>query len=176
MGPYADSDYDRDFNLLYVFVNPTEEVKSGFAKSRLDENPMLRTNLAIYDIETDRLAHFFEIGNGKLIHEIYYEKDYLPEKKKMLFNKEDRHIFNNYEIEERKKADVLLMLAWDRKLKQFEFWKSTRQGDKKEMLTSFTEEEKVVWQIDVFNKKVIFIRKLQNEVKVQSFDWLVYSG
>ena len=169
--PYANSDYDRDFNLLYIFVSPTEKQKSGIVKSRVDENSLLTTNLGIYDIGKDQLSHFFDIGTDKLIRRVYYERSYDAENKRMVFNVEDGHIFNNHEIEKREKFDVLFILAWNRKEEIFEFWRSSRLGEDKVLLQTYSEDEKVIPKIDVFNKKVLFIKKLENKVEVEAFEW-----
>lgn len=165
--PFPRSAYDRTFNILYLNVNPT--MKTGIMKSKSDFDEKTVTNLAIYDIGKNELSHFFEKGNTKKILHLFYETGYNEKQKKMDFNKEHFPIFNNEDIEERAKSDKLFIVAEGATGEECEFWVSTRLGENKKRIKTFPKE--LDWRIDVFNQKVLFIYRLEDEVKIDAYDW-----
>ena len=162
-----DPEYDREFNLLYIKVNPT--LKTGIVKSKrhIDEN--ILSNLAIYDIEKDNLIHFFEKEEQKTIMAYLYETSYNEKLEKMTFNRSSHNIFNNDKIPKREKSDKLFVITKKPGGEECEMWVSSRLGHDKKLIQTFP--KNLDWKIDVFNKKVLFIYKLENEIRVESIDW-----
>jgi len=165
---YLDTEYDRTFNLLYIKVNPT--VKIGIVKSKTEVDTRILSNLAIYDIEKDHLNHFFEKGIKNKIIDYFYETGYNEKLNRMDFNTDSIQIFNNQNIEQREKTDVLFVVSESESTDEHQLWKSSRSGTDKQLIKTF--HKKIHWRIDVFNQKILFIHHLENEVKVESFDWL----
>ncbi|MFK7936770.1 MAG: hypothetical protein AB8G22_24870 [Saprospiraceae bacterium] len=162
-----DTEYDREFNLLYIKVNPT--IKTGIVKSKTEVDIKTISNLAIYEIEKDNLIHFFEKGTKNKIVHYFYETCYNEKLERMDFNTQSYQIFNNQNIEKREKSDKLFMVTEKEQTNEYELWISSRSGINKQMVKRFQKE--LDWRIDVYNKKVLFIHKLENEIKVTSIDW-----
>lgn len=164
---YEHSEYDRDYNLLYIKVNPT--IQTGRNKTKTEVDYRTTSNLAIYDIGKDKLIHFFEKGStNKIVYHIY-ETSYNETMEKMEFNKGNFKIFNNQKIEKRAKADKLFIVTEKPDNKEYELWVSSRLGNDKKMVKVFPKE--LDWRIDVYNMKIIFIYRLENEIKVEAIDW-----
>jgi len=49
-------DNERDFNLIYVEINPT--IRTGITRSKKEVKPDVISNLAIYETAKDSLTYF----------------------------------------------------------------------------------------------------------------------
>ena len=154
-------------NLLYIKVNPS--VKSGIVKSKTEVDTSTISNLAIYDIEKDKLIHFFEKGSINNIIYYFYETSYNEEREKMMFNKDIPHITNNINIKQREKSDKLFVLNLVPDTEKYELWTSSRSGENIRMLHEFP--KGLDWRIDIYNRKFIFIYRFPNEISVKAIDW-----
>jgi hypothetical protein len=162
-----DTEYDREYNLLYVKVNPT--IRTGIVKSKTEVDAKIISNLAIYDIEKNTLIHFFEKGTKNKIVYYFYETSYNEEFERMDFNTISPQIFNNQKIEKREKANKLFVITEKEQTNEYELWISSRLGTNKQMVKRFHKE--LDWRIDVYNQKMLFIHKLENEIKIEAIDW-----
>lgn len=164
---YLDADYDRDFNLLYIEVNPT--IRTGIVKSKKEVDGNKVSNLAIYNIETGDLTYFFEKGSKQNIRHYFFEVFYDEEKERMRLNKESRMIFNNKKIPKRPASDILFLVNEKENKEEVELWQSSKKGENKKLVKTFS--KKMDWRIDVFNQKILFLYQLENEVRVEAIDW-----
>ena len=164
---FFESSHERDFNLLYVEVNPT--IKKGFTKSKKETQHHKISNLAIYNIETDQLAYFFRAGSINNIKYYFYEKSYNEDGKKIEFNELNYLLTNNTKIEKRDLVDILFVVTEIPETEEYELWVSSKKGTNKRLVKKFS--KKIDWQIDVYNQKFLFLHKLENGVKIEAINW-----
>lgn len=162
------TEYDRDFNSIYIQINPTT-TKSGIGMSKSVTNENFISNLAIYDINKGKLKHFFDKDDKRTVLNYFYEKSYHAIDKRMVFNTSSNRIENNFDLEKREKADKLFVFIKNVNTRVFELWTSTRLGEDKKLIKSY--KERVDWKLDVYNQKIFCFEKLKNEVIVEAFDW-----
>lgn len=162
------TEYDRNFNSIYIKVNPTT-TKSGIGMSKSVTNESLFSNLAIFDIDKNKLIHFFDKDDKRIILDFLYEKSYNKEHRQMMLNTHSSRIVNNVDLERRDAADKLFIFIQNVDTKIFEIWTSTRLGEDRKLLKSYR--GKTDWKLDVYNQKLFFFQKLKNEVAVESIDW-----
>ncbi len=165
---YLNLECERDFNLLYLEINPT--IRTGITKNKKNINSGIISNLAIYEVENDKLSYFFEEGSLNNIKYYIYETSYHEESQKINFNNEKYGlIINNNKIEKRKLADKLFIVNEKPGGNEYELWISSKLGQDKKRVNTFP--KGLEWKIDVYNQKIFFIYKKENGVKIESIHW-----
>jgi len=158
---------EKNFNLMYVTVNPSISKGIVMAKSELDTQRI--TNLGIYNLNTSELTYLFKQGANQELRTLLFESCYDEDKKRIEFNNESNHLINNRSIANREISNLLFLVREGKKTGEFEFWKSTKDGQEKELIRTFNNDE--IWRLDVKNRKLIFIEKLSDQLNVNEYEW-----
>jgi len=164
---FLDFSFERDFNILYAEIHPT--IRTGIRKSRKETQKDKISNLAIYDIKNEKLSYFFEEGSNKNIKFYLYESSYNEEFEKIDFNTESYLLSNNMKIEKRELEDKLFVITEKDESEEFELWISSKLGLDKKLVRTIPKRTK--WRIDVYNKKILILNKIENGIKIESLNW-----
>jgi len=154
-------------SILYIRVHPFEE-KGGFVHSKQEINRQSTSNLAIYHIPLGTQRYLFEDGEVLHVHQLIFEQDYHAENKQMILNSSSSNIINNIGIEQRTPADKLFAIT-DLPKGKYGFWVSDKEGKHKQLLHTYG--KGVLWQLDIKNKKVLFVSYTNNKIQVDAYDW-----
>ena len=164
---FVEFSFEREFNLLYAQVNPT--IRTGITKSKKQVQKNKISNLAIYEIGKEKLSYFFEEGSINNIKFYFYESTYNEKLERIDFNTENYVLSNNRKIEKRKLTDKLFVVTENEVGDEYKLWISSKLGTDKKMVKEFSKE--IEWSIDVYNKKILFLHKVENGIKIESLNW-----
>jgi len=169
---YRETEYEKNHKLLYIKVNPTIE-STGYRSSKSETKEDVISNIGIYDLDKETTTYFFEKNTDKriklFIYEVaYYEKEEEDEQY-FSFNTYPNNIINNNKVPKRPVNDSVLIITEGKEKGESEFWLSDKHGKNTQLIKRT--ESNTIWKLDVLNKKLIFIHKLTNELKVESVDW-----
>ncbi len=162
----SEINHDEQLNILYITVNPSSS--TGLVRTKKEMNRNEISNLAIYNINTSTLSYLFDHQENKRILRFLFETGYNEVSESMGFNHHSSAILNK-DIKKREPSNTLFLVTEGKKKDSFEFWKASKTGDSKELVKTFGSKDD--WKLDVLNKKILFITKQPNEVKVETFDW-----
>ncbi len=163
--------HERDQNLLYVQVfAEAETVNSGlFSKSKVAKAAPKLTNIAIYDIAKDTTTYLLPTDAQRQIYTFMFEQSFDTEKEQLIFHNEG-NVINNEKLEaSRLPKDKLLVIIRKEEKRQLEFWTSNKKGEQLQCV--HTMPWNWLWRLDVLNNKFIFIKPLDNGVKIEALDW-----
>lgn len=165
--------YERQYNLLYIFVYPKVITQTGGLlskkmSSKTDYNHI--SNIVLWDIPKQIKTHLFAEGEleGEQIRSITFEQKYDKEEKCILFNN-NKGIWNNVEVFEREIRDKLLIETYHPEKEEHYLWILDKWGFEKQRVATISKGTK--WHLDVWNSTIRIVQPLENDVKLTNIDW-----
>ncbi|MCP4443531.1 MAG: hypothetical protein GY810_31905 [Aureispira sp.] len=165
--------YDRQYNLLYIFVYPQVTQQTGGllskkTSSRTDYSHI--SNIVLWDIPKQTKTKLFAPGEleGEHIRSITFEQKYDQENQCIIFNN-STGIWNNVEVFEREIRDKLLIETYHIEKEESYLWISDKWGFEKQRVATIRNGAK--WHLDVWNSTIRIVEPKENDIELINIDW-----
>lgn len=142
----------------YVFFTNKKEKKDSFN---------VTTNIAIYDIESQKTKYLFPDTMNEKVVRFYFESHFDEIAQKMIFNLEDNdyrldRIVGNNNLKDKIPSNQLIIVTYSHVSEKYTLWTADKLGEDLLKLHEFLEIDD--YYIDVQNRVVRFVNQKGNEI------------